>query len=112
MGNGNLIGASGASFTYDAQNRLTQATVGNATTTFAYDPRNRLVQRTINRTLTNLTYDDCNLIEERVGAGAGVLGAIALIPTPASPFVGGMGLIFGGIAGIAWFIENIQPSCP
>lgn len=68
--NGNLTRRPGASYGYDAQNRLTQAAVGGIVTTFAYDPRNRVVKRTVNGVTTNLTYDGWNLIEERDGAGA------------------------------------------
>jgi len=68
--NGNLTRRPGASYGYDAQNRLTHATVGGVTTTFAYDPRNRVVQRTVGGVTTNLTYDGWNLIEERDGSGA------------------------------------------
>ena len=69
--NGNLTGdGNGGSYTYDAQNRLVQASVGGIVTTFAYDSRNRVVQRTDNGVVQNLTYNGWNLIEERDGTGA------------------------------------------
>lgn len=71
--NGNQAGTAGATYTYDAQNRLTSATVGGVTTTFAYDARNRVIRRIVQSgsalTTQFLTYDRWNLIEERDGAG-------------------------------------------
>jgi RHS repeat-associated protein len=67
--NGNLVGTSGAAYSYDAQNRIVSATLNGIVTTFAYDPRNRVVQRNANGLVTNLTYDEWNIIEERDGAG-------------------------------------------
>jgi RHS repeat-associated protein len=66
-GNGNLSGLSGASYGYDAQNRLVSATASGTTITFAYDARNRCVQRTTNGSALYLYYDDWNLIEEHTG---------------------------------------------
>jgi RHS repeat-associated protein len=63
-GNGNLSGLSGASYVYDAQNRLVSASANGTTITFAYDGRNRCVKRTTNGTAVYLYYDAWNLIEE------------------------------------------------
>jgi YD repeat-containing protein len=77
--NGNLVGGllntengtlKTVAFAYDAQNRLTSATVNGTVTTFTHDPRNRVVQRVTDGTIANLTYDGWDLIEERNGTGA------------------------------------------
>jgi RHS repeat-associated protein len=44
--NGNLAAGPGFTLTYDAQNRLIQATAATGSVTFAYDGRNRCVKRT------------------------------------------------------------------
>jgi RHS repeat-associated protein len=67
--NGNMISAPGAAYAYDAQNRITSATVNGVTTEFTYDSRNRVVQRTSGNGTLNLTYSGWNLIEERNGGG-------------------------------------------
>lgn len=43
--NGNMVSLPGAAYVYDAQNRLTTATVNGVTTEFTYDSRNRVVQQ-------------------------------------------------------------------
>jgi RHS repeat-associated protein len=73
--NGNMISLPGAAYAYDAQNRLTSATVNGVTTEFTYDSRNRVVKRVSKRSVggrglpsvstLNLTYSGWNLIEER-----------------------------------------------
>ena len=67
--NGNLGALSGASYTYDSQNRLVSATAGGTTSTFAYDARNRCVKRTTNGAVVYLYYDAWNLIEEHNAEG-------------------------------------------
>jgi YD repeat-containing protein len=71
--NGNHAGTAGATYTYDAQNRLTSATVNATTTTFTYDARNRVIQRTVvsgsSTSTTYLIYSQWHLIEERNGTG-------------------------------------------
>lgn len=86
--NGNLGTLNGATYGYDAQNRLVSATANGVTISFAYDPRNRCVKRTTNGSSTQsageprihalppvqdatvyLYYDAWNLIEEHNGAG-------------------------------------------
>ena len=67
--NGNMVSVPGAAYAYDAQNRLTTATVNGVTTEFTYDSRNRVVQRTSGNGTLNLTYSGWHLIEERNGAG-------------------------------------------
>lgn len=57
-------------YAYDAQNRLTSATVNGVTTEFTYDARNRVVQRTSGNGTLNLTYSGWHLIEERNASGA------------------------------------------
>lgn len=72
--NGNVTSSSvggSSSYIYDAQNRLTSATVDGTTTTFAYDGLNRKVSQTvqgIGGTTTYNVWSGWNLIEER-GAG-------------------------------------------
>jgi RHS repeat-associated protein len=68
--NGNLGALSGATYAYDAENRLVSATASGGTMTFAYDARNRCVKRTANGSPVYLYYDGWNLIEEH---SAGVL---------------------------------------
>ena len=68
--NGNMVSVPGAAYSYDAQNRLTTATVNGVTTEFTYDSRNRVVQRTSGNGTLNLSYSGWNLIEERNGGGA------------------------------------------
>jgi RHS repeat-associated protein len=67
--NGNMVSVPGAAYAYDAQNRLTTATVNGVTTEFTYDSRNRVVRRTSGNGTLNLTYSGWNLIEERNGGG-------------------------------------------
>ncbi len=71
--NGNLINGGtiqSGLFFYDAQNRLTKATVGANTMEFAYDSKNRVVKRTLNGVPTFLIYDGWSLIEERTSTGS------------------------------------------
>jgi RHS repeat-associated protein len=58
-----------ATYAYDAQNRITSATVNGVTTEFTYDSRNRVVRRTSGNGTLNLTYSGWHLIEERNGGG-------------------------------------------
>jgi RHS repeat-associated protein len=69
--NGNtLTGASGKSYTWDFENRLTQAIVpGTGTVTFKYDPFGRRIQKSSPLGTTNYLYDGPNLIEEVDNSG-------------------------------------------
>ncbi|PYI94663.1 MAG: hypothetical protein DME97_01420 [Verrucomicrobia bacterium] len=67
--NGNLGALNGATYTYDAQNRLVSATASGTTINFAYDARNRCVKRTTNGSALFLYYDAWNLVEEQNAAG-------------------------------------------
>jgi RHS repeat-associated protein len=67
---GNMVSVFGGAYAYDAQNRLTSATVNGVTTEFTYDSRNRVVRRTSSNGTLNLTYSGWNLIEERNAGGA------------------------------------------
>ena len=67
--NGNLTSGNGT-FVYDAQNRLTSASVAVTNETLGYDSKNRVVQRSIGGTTTYLIYDGWDLIEERNGSNA------------------------------------------
>jgi RHS repeat-associated protein len=67
--NGNMVSMRGAAYAYDAQNRISSATVNGVTTEFTYDSRNRVVRRTSGNGTLNLTYSGWNLIEERNGGG-------------------------------------------
>ena len=69
--NGNtLTDASGKSYTWDFENRLTQAVVpGTGTTTFRYDPFGRRIQKSGPLGTTNYLYDGARLIEEADSSG-------------------------------------------
>ena len=64
--NGNTLSdASGRSFTWDFENRLTQVVnPGVGTTTFRYDPFGRRIQKSGPLGTTNYLYDGDNAIEE------------------------------------------------
>jgi YD repeat-containing protein len=64
--NGNTLSdASGKSYSWDFNNRLTQAIVPNVgTTTFRYDPFGRRIQKSGPLGTTNFLYDGANLLEE------------------------------------------------
>jgi RHS repeat-associated protein len=68
--NGNMVSVPGGAYAYDAQNRLTSATVNGVTTEFTYDSHNRVVRRTSGNGTLNLTYSGWHLIEERNATGA------------------------------------------
>ncbi len=61
---GNLLTYNGWTYTYDAQNRLTNATNGATTAAFYYDGKNRQIARSMNGTFTFSVWDDWELIEE------------------------------------------------
>ncbi|MBE7173357.1 MAG: RHS repeat protein [Williamsia sp.] len=67
--NGDLKTFRNATYNYDAQNRLINATDGSQTAKFDYDARNRCVKRTINGTITYLYYDEWDLIDEQRASG-------------------------------------------
>jgi RHS repeat-associated protein len=58
-----------ATYNYDAQNRLTSATVGGVTMSFAYDGLNRQVSRTMGNNTTFSNWDGWNLVEDYHGNG-------------------------------------------
>ena len=72
--NGNTLSdAQGRSFTWDFENRLTQAIVSGTnggTTTFKYDPFGRRIQKSGPLGTTNYLYDGDDLIEEADGTGS------------------------------------------
>src|SRR5580658_7134429 len=69
--NGNTLNdASGKSYTWDFENRLTQAVVpGTGTTTFRYDPFGRRIQKSGPLGTTNHLYDGYNVIEDLDNSG-------------------------------------------
>jgi|SRR5215469_5930976 len=71
--NGNtLTDAQGRSFTWDFENRLTQAVVpgqNGGTTTFKYDPFGRRIQKSGPPGTTNYVYDGFSAAEETDGSG-------------------------------------------
>jgi len=64
--NGNTLSdASGKTYTWDFENRLTQAVVpGTGTTSFRYDPFGRRIQKSGPLGTTNYLYDGANSIED------------------------------------------------
>jgi RHS repeat-associated protein len=73
--NGNLISrqtTQGAiTYTWDAQNRLTQISGPNGTASFKYDARGRRIERTINGAATAFLYDGQQAIAELQGSSIG-----------------------------------------
>src|SRR5208337_677503 len=69
--NGNtLTDSSGKQYSWDFNNRLTQAIVPNVgTTTFRYDPFGRRIQKSGPLGTTNYLYDGFNLLEEMDQSG-------------------------------------------
>ncbi|HEX5154387.1 MAG TPA: RHS repeat-associated core domain-containing protein [Parafilimonas sp.] len=67
---GNLKSFNGWTYTYDAQDRLTQAKKGSTTVAFVYDPLNRVLKRIINGVVRHNYYDGWNLIEDRNASDA------------------------------------------
>jgi RHS repeat-associated protein len=61
--------ANRSTYTYDAQNRLTQATKSGVTTTFFYDGLNRQVKRIAGGATTYSVWDGWDLVQEYQGAG-------------------------------------------
>src|SRR5213082_3482633 len=61
---GNLTYASGWTYTYDAQNRLTRMENGGTVIVQTYDPLNRVVTRNVNGAITQNVWEGWNLIEE------------------------------------------------
>ena len=67
-----LTDAQGRTFTWDFENRLTQAVVpgtNGGTTTFRYDPFGRRIQKSGPLGTTNYLYDGPNSVEEVDGSG-------------------------------------------
>jgi len=75
----NLASYNGSTYSYDAQGRLTSATVTGAATSFAYDGLNRQVSRTVNggQPVFNI-WDGWDLIEEYQAANNGAATAVYL----------------------------------
>lgn len=71
--NGNTLSdAQGRTFTWDVENRLTQAIMpgtNGGTTTFKYDPFGRRIQKSDPMGATNYLYDGFNLLEETDNTG-------------------------------------------
>src|SRR5271156_5094559 len=69
--NGNTLSdPSGKSYSWDFENRPTQAVVpGTGTTTFRYDPFGRRIQKSGPLGATNYLYDGPNLLEEVDSSG-------------------------------------------
>jgi RHS repeat-associated protein len=69
--NGNTLSdPSGKSYSWDFENRLTQALVpGTGTVAFKYDPFGRRIQKSSGLGTTNYIYEGKNLIEELDGGG-------------------------------------------
>jgi len=67
--NGNLTTHAGWTLTYDAQNRMVEASNPSSVIRFQYDARNRCVSRTINGITTYFAYDGWNLIEDHDASG-------------------------------------------
>jgi RHS repeat-associated protein len=61
---GNLASATGWTYSYDAQNRLTMMQGPGMTITQTYDPLNRVVTRNVNGAVTQNVWEGWNLIEE------------------------------------------------
>ncbi len=82
--NGNMKTRSdtGLSLTYDALNRMTQATVGTQTSLYIYDALGRRLQKSVAGVATNYLYTGQNLLAE-YGAGWGL---------PTSQYVHGPGI--------------------
>jgi YD repeat-containing protein len=56
--NGNMTSSTnGATYSYDAKNRLVEASSGSNTMSVTYDTRSRVVSREINGTTTYYAYD-------------------------------------------------------
>lgn len=67
--NGNLTGASGWTYGYDAVNRLISASGPGNTSSYAYDPNGRRLSKTVNGVTTSYLYDGPNLVAEYDGSG-------------------------------------------
>jgi RHS repeat-associated protein len=92
---GNTKSVGGLSCTYDANNRLTSATLGSNNVAFYYDPKGRCVARTINGgSFLASYYASWNLIEDRDGNGTiqhiYVLGANIDEVAAVLPYSGGI----------------------
>ena len=61
---GNLTDDGTATYTYDAENRLTQVVTGATTVQFTYDPFGRRASKTVNGVVTKFFYDGDDLIVE------------------------------------------------
>jgi YD repeat-containing protein len=76
--NGNTLSdASGKQYTWDFENRLTQAVVpgtNGGTTTFKYDPFGRRIQKISPNFTSIFVYDDDNLLETVNASGNEVAG--------------------------------------
>ena len=62
--NGNLKNDGTNNYTYDAENRLIQASTGSGTVTYTYDPLGRRLSKTVNGVATRFLYDGDEVIAE------------------------------------------------
>ena len=67
--NGNLTSDGTATYTYDAENRLTQVVKGSTTTTFTYDAFGQRYTKTVNGITTKFFYDGDQLVAETDASG-------------------------------------------
>ncbi len=67
--NGNLTADGTATYTFDAENRLTQVVKGGVTTSFTYDALGRRASKTVSGVTTKFLYDGADLLEETNTAG-------------------------------------------
>jgi RHS repeat-associated protein len=67
--NGNLTSDGVWTYTYDCENRLTQATSGGNTITYTYDALGRMILRSKNGTATRYYYAGWQLIDEQDSGG-------------------------------------------
>lgn len=68
--NGNLVNDGTWTYTYNYENRLTQAAKTGTTATYKYDPLGRRIEKTVNGTTTKFLYDGDQIIAEYDGADA------------------------------------------
>ena len=66
---GNLTTDGSATYTYDAENRLSQIVKGSTTVTVTYDPFGRRASKTVNGVTTKFLYDGADLLAETDAAG-------------------------------------------
>ena len=67
--NGNLTNDGANGYTYDAENRLIQATTASSTATYTYDPLGRRLSKTVGGVTTRFLYDGDQLLAETNASG-------------------------------------------